>query len=90
MVRSSSRMPSFSLTPFSLYSFFKLFCLISSVAFCNSIFKSESYEVYFYFMDAGKGNKSFNEVLSIYELLEKMIQKISLKELNSEKIFKVL
>tara|TARA_B100000287_G_scaffold115884_1_gene107842 strand:- start:785 stop:1909 length:1125 start_codon:yes stop_codon:yes gene_type:complete len=36
-----------------------------------SIFKSESYEVYFYFMDAGKGNKSFNEVLSIYELLEK-------------------
>jgi 3-dehydroquinate synthase len=32
--------------------------------------KSNNYIVYIYFMNAGKGNKNFNEVLKIYSILE--------------------
>lgn len=40
---------------------------------CKSIetmFAENDYEIYTYYMDAGKGNKSINEVLKIYGILE--------------------
>lgn len=38
--------------------------------FIEELFANTSYEIYTYYMDAGKGNKSINEVLKIYGILE--------------------